>query len=131
MIDLQFNRRDFMRVGGISAGQSAVGLSDIKAVIGPCISQRSYEVGPEFRAQFESSGCAVDLFFKSSPNKSHYMFDLEGYIAQRLDAVGVGRIERCGIDTYEDAGNFFSFRRSLHLLESSYGRSLSVISVGS
>jgi len=123
--------RGVLEVAANSMEQLGSRLSDIKAVIGPCISQRSYEVGPEFRAQFESSGCAVDLFFKSSPNKSHYMFDLEGYIAQRLDAVGVGRIERCGIDTYEDAGNFFSFRRSLHLLESSYGRSLSVISVGS
>ena len=31
MLDLQFNRRDFMRVGGIGAGLSAVGLSDLHA----------------------------------------------------------------------------------------------------
>ena len=102
---------------------------DIRAVIGPCISQSSYEVGPEFRARFESSGCNTDLFFKSSPNKNHYMFDLEGYIVDRMETLGVGQIERCGLDTYENADNFFSFRRSQHLLESSYGRSLSLISV--
>ena len=28
MIDFFFNRRDFLRVGGIGAGMSAVGLSD-------------------------------------------------------------------------------------------------------
>jgi YfiH family protein len=102
---------------------------DIRAVIGPCISQSSYEVGPEFRARFEASGCNTELFFKSSPKQNHYMFDLEGYIVDRMETLGVGQIERCGLDTYENADKFFSFRRSQHLLESSYGRSLSLISV--
>jgi YfiH family protein len=106
-------------------------VRDISVVIGPCISQSSYEVGPEFRARFEASGCNTKLFFKSSPKQNHYMFDLEGYIADRMEVFGVGQIERCGLDTYEDANNFFSFRRSQHLLESSYGRSLSLISVRS
>ena len=45
MIDLQFNRRDFMRVGGISAGLSAIGLSDIKAEDTPvCLSPNGKSV---------------------------------------------------------------------------------------
>ena len=45
MIDLQFNRRDFMRVGGISAGLSAIGLSDIKAEDAPlCLSPNDKSV---------------------------------------------------------------------------------------
>ena len=45
MIDLQFNRRDFMRVGGISAGLSAIGLSDIKAEDAPvCLSPNGKSV---------------------------------------------------------------------------------------
>ncbi len=103
-------------------------MPDIKVAIGPCISQTSYEVGPEFRDRFKSDGCYTDLFFRPSPNKNHYMFDLEGYVAQRLEVLGVGHIERCSIDTYEDVDNFFSFRRSRHLGESGYGCSLSVIS---
>ncbi|MBT07328.1 MAG: polyphenol oxidase [Rhodospirillaceae bacterium] len=106
-------------------------ISDIRAVIGPCISQSSYEVGPEFRARFEASGCNADLFFKRSSNKNHYMFDLEGYIVVRMEGLGIGQIERSGLDTYEDVDNFFSYRRSQHLLEGGYGRSLSLISVHS
>ena len=45
MIDLQFNRRDFMRVGSISAGLSAIGLSDIKAEDAPlCLSPNDKSV---------------------------------------------------------------------------------------
>tara|TARA_B100000676_G_scaffold306956_1_gene364292 strand:+ start:962 stop:2197 length:1236 start_codon:yes stop_codon:yes gene_type:complete len=45
MIDFQFNRRDFMRVGGISAGLSAIGLSDIKAEDAPvCLSPNDKSV---------------------------------------------------------------------------------------
>ena len=31
MFDIQFNRRDFMKVGGISSGLASLGLSDANA----------------------------------------------------------------------------------------------------
>lgn len=123
--------RGVLEAATVSMEQLGSHLRDIRVAVGPCISQCSYEVGPEFKARFESSGRGANLFFKNAPNKNHYLFDLEGYVANRLETLGVSHVERCGLDTYEDVGNFFSFRRSRHLLESGYGRSLSVISVPS
>lgn len=45
MINLQFNRRDFMKVGGISTAMSAVGLTDIQAADSPvCLSPNDKSV---------------------------------------------------------------------------------------
>ena len=104
-------------------------VGNIKAAIGPCISQKSYEVGREFLERFQISGFRSACFFKAAQKKNHYLFDLEGYVAKRLEARGIRRIERCGVDTYEDSGRCYSFRRSQHLMERDYGRSLSVITV--
>ena len=104
-------------------------VGNIKAAIGPCISQNSYEVGQEFLERFQISDFKSASFFKDAQKKNHYLFDLEGYVAKRLETRGIRRIECCGVDTYEDSGRCFSFRRSQHLMERDYGRSLSVITV--
>ncbi len=45
MIDIQFNRRNFLRVGGISLGLSSLGLTDIKAQDAPlCLSPNNKSV---------------------------------------------------------------------------------------
>ena len=104
-------------------------VGNIKAAIGPCISQNSYEVGQEFFERFQISGFKSTCFFKEAQKKNHYLFDLEGYVAKRLGDRGIRRIDRCGVDTYEDSGRCFSFRRSQHLMEPYYGRSISMITV--
>lgn len=95
----------------------------IAAAIGPAIAQESYEVGGDFRAQFPDED---ERFF--APGRSgHWQFDLEGYVAARIEAAGAGMVERLGLDTYDDESRFYSYRRSTHRNEPNYGRQISLI----
>src|SRR5229473_6928106 len=51
----------------------------IRAGIGPCIAQPSYEVGPEFAAAFAAADPASDRFFAPASRPGHHLFDLPGY----------------------------------------------------
>ncbi len=98
----------------------------IVAAIGPCIARASYEVDDSFLRHFEEADPANERFF--TPGRAgHHQFDLEGYIAARLAAAGISRIEMLGLDTYADANRFYSFRRSTHKGELDYGRQISLI----
>jgi len=102
----------------------------IHAAVGPCISQASYEVGPEMMAAVLAvSGWAEDLFVESigSKHHGHFRFDLPGYVAGRLARMNLGRVEVLGLDTYSDAETFFSYRRTTHHGGGDYGRGVSVI----
>ena len=107
----------------------ALGASraNIAAAIGPCISQSAYEVGWEFRDRFLEHGLRMRKFFVPSDKEGHYRFDLEGYVAHRLTAAGVGSVERLGVCTYPVENGFFSFRRTTHAGEPDYGRQISAI----
>lgn len=101
--------------------------SRIAAAIGPCISQPNYEVGAEFRANFEQADKTNAHWFVPSDKADHFRFDLPGYVEHRLhdaDIANVARIHRC---TYADEENFFSYRRNTHCGEKDYGRQLSAI----
>jgi YfiH family protein len=99
--------------------------SRIIAAIGPCIAQASYEVGQDFRDQF---GPLDDEFF--APGKpGKWQFDLEAYVAYRLTALGLGKVEKLGLDTYFAPDRFYSHRRSVHAGEPTYGRQFSMISL--
>lgn len=95
----------------------------IRAAIGPCIAQASYEVDDGFRARFPDSAAR---FFVPG-RESHFHFDLEGYVASRLSEAGVGGMDRLGLDTYGDEARFFSYRRATHRGEVAYGRQFSLI----
>jgi hypothetical protein len=99
----------------------------IAAAIGPCIAQASYEVGPEFRAQFVAADAANARFFVPSDRAGHHRFDLEGFVADRLARAGVDKIEALAACTYGRAADFFSFRRATHRNEPDYGREISAI----
>jgi polyphenol oxidase len=100
--------------------------SRITAAIGPCIARASYEVDEGFLRRFEDSDPVNERFF--TPGRAgHYQFDLEGYIAARLAAAGIGRVEMLGLDTYADTDRFFSYRRATHKNEPDYGRQISLI----
>ena len=103
--------------------------SRIVAVLGPMIRQPNYEVGPEFVAQFNAADPANDRFFKPSARADHALFDLAGYIAARLTAAGVGRIDDVNRCTYADPQTFFSYRRSVHRRETDYGRHINAIAL--
>ncbi|MGE0668437.1 MAG: peptidoglycan editing factor PgeF [Sphingomonadales bacterium] len=101
--------------------------SSIRAAIGPCIAQPSYEVGPEFRARFVLKDDTWQRYFAASARPNHYLFDLPGFVEARLGDTGIGHVERLRRDTYAEADSFFSFRRTTHRGEADYGRQLSAI----
>ncbi len=118
-------------LGGVTdatiAAMEALGArrERIAAAIGPCIAQPSYEVDAAFRDRF---GEAAAFFAPGAPG--HWQFDLEGYVAHRLAAAGIGAVERLGLDTYSDPDRFYSFRRATHRGEADYGRQISLIGLG-
>lgn len=98
----------------------------IAAVIGPSISQRAYEVGPEFFDRF----CAEDpdhARFFAGGTGDRMQFDLPGFGLFSLRQAGVGSAEWIGHCTYSDPARFFSYRRSVHRKEADYGRLISAI----
>ncbi|MBL6852560.1 MAG: peptidoglycan editing factor PgeF [Alphaproteobacteria bacterium] len=99
----------------------------VAAAIGPCISQDNYEVGPEFIVRFVTDDPANARFFAPGARADHHMFDLEGYVVDRLRAASVDRIETLGACTYARDADFFSFRRTTHRGEKDYGRQISTI----
>ena len=99
------------------------------AALGPMIRQSNYEVGPEFVARFRSEDAANERFFQPASRPGHALFDLPGYIAARLAAAGLSRVEDLGHCTYADAARFFSYRRSTHRNEGDYGRHINAIAL--
>lgn len=95
---------------------------NVVAVLGPCIRQASYEVGPEFAARFTAQDPDNARFFAPSQKPGHMLFDLGGYVVMRLTRAGVGTVEDLEIDTYGDEARFFSYRRMTHRGEDDYGR---------
>ncbi len=101
----------------------------ISAAIGPCISQRAYEVGPEFEATFLERDPRYGAFFARKDETTRPHFDLPGFVAKRLQDAGVGNIENLSPCTCENESLFFSYRRKTHLGEADYGRQISAIVV--
>ena len=113
-------------LASVAATMRENGGKHIAAVIGPCISQKAYEVGPEFIARFESN-YADDLdLFTPSEKSGHHMFDLPSFVQRQLARVDIEAhiIKAC---TYEDKARFFSYRRTTHRKEPDYGRQISAI----
>ncbi len=98
----------------------------IRAVIGPSISRKNYEVGPEFYETFVSEDADTARFFVPG-EKGHHYFDLPSYGLSRLVAAGVTAPQWTGHCTYEDPERFYSYRRSVHRNEADYGRLLAAI----
>ncbi len=120
-------------LGGVGAAtvaaMEALGASrdHITAAIGPCISQKSYEVDEGFLRHFLKADQANERFFLDGVKSGYYQFDLESYNAARLAEAGITRIECMGEDTYAQEDCFFSYRRTCHLGEPDYGRQISLI----
>ena len=102
----------------------------IRAALGPCIAQNSYEVGADFVARFQSEDSASAPFFAVGARAGHAQFDLKAYIGERARRAGLGAFEDLGFDTYADEARFFSFRRATHRKEDDYGRLVSAIALG-
>lgn len=94
--------------------------------IGPTISQRAYEVGPEFMDTLLAEDPSAARFFANG-HGDRLLFDLPGYGLRRLRAAGVAEAEWTRHCTYSDPSRFFSYRRSVHHKEADYGRLISAI----
>ncbi|MEM6303959.1 MAG: peptidoglycan editing factor PgeF [Pseudomonadota bacterium] len=100
----------------------------IAAVIGPSISQRAYEVGPEFHDSFVCADPGFARFFVAGAGDRMH-FDLPAFGLHQLQAAGVGRAEWTRHCTYADPARFFSYRRSTHNKEADYGRLIAAIAL--
>ncbi len=96
------------------------------AVIGPTISQRAYEVGPEFMDAFLAESPQNARFFAQGQG-DRLQFDLPAYGLHRLRTAGIGDAEWSRHCTYSDSDRFFSYRRATHAKEVDYGRLISAI----
>jgi len=102
--------------------------SRIAAAVGPCIARRSYEVDEGFLRRFAEADPENERLFGLG-KEGGYQFDLEGYVVSRLAAAGLGRIEALGQDTYSQPDLFYSYRRSTHRDEPTYGRQISLVAL--
>jgi YfiH family protein len=100
--------------------------ANIAATIGPTISQKAYEVGPEFFETFTDDDPFTQRFFAQGQG-DRMLFDLPAYGLHRLRAAGVGQAQWTRHCTYSDPERFFSYRRTTHAGEADYGRLISVI----
>jgi polyphenol oxidase len=98
----------------------------MSCAIGPCIAQKSYEVDEGFFQRFVNTDATYERFFQVG-KPGHHQFDIEGFVAGRLGAAGVMRVQCLGEDTYSQPERFFSYRRSCHLGENGYGGQMALI----
>lgn len=104
----------------------------IAAVVGPCIGQPSYEVGPELGEAVRAAGGLADPErFLSAGRDDRLQFDLAGYCVARLQAAGVGHAVALGCDTCADEARFFSHRRRTRAGGGPIGHQISVVALPS
>ena len=100
---------------------------NLVGIIGPCISQKSYEVKKDFKEKFNKKDKQNKKFFKNIKNKTY--FSLNKYIYYQLKKLGVKNLEIINKNTFETKNHFFSARRSIHNNENDYGRNISIIMI--
>jgi polyphenol oxidase len=102
------------------------------AAIGPCIAQASYEVGPDLRDAVLARNAEDARFFaegRRDAAERRWQFDLAGYCAARLRALGLGAVEDMATDTLADEARFFSHRRRTLAGGGPLGHQLSAIAL--
>ncbi|MBQ9236053.1 MAG: peptidoglycan editing factor PgeF [Alphaproteobacteria bacterium] len=85
----------------------------IKAAVGPCIAQKSYEVDKRFYKNFIARSKEYHQFFICSPEAKYY-FDLAAFCRFRLEKCGIDDIAVLMKDTYALAEDYYSYRRFTH-----------------
>ncbi len=101
----------------------------VVAIVGPCIGQASYEVGPEVRDAVRASAVAEPDRHFAPGLGDRLQFDLAGYCAARLRGAGVGTVRTIGADTCADPARFFSHRRRVREGGGSIGHQISAIAL--
>ena len=100
---------------------------NIHAAIGPCITQKDYNVKEDFLKKFIKKNKKNSIFFKKRKNAIY--FDLPNYVKSQLKYSKISNIDHVNINTFNVKNNFFSARRSLRLKHDDYGRNISIIMI--
>ncbi len=90
------------------------GATKIKAIIGPAIAQKSYEVDTKYYNDFVSEGDGIKELFQPSHRENHFMFDLVGFVIKKLQKENIGLVHNMEEDTYSIPEKYPSYRRSFH-----------------
>jgi YfiH family protein len=101
----------------------------VAAVVGPCIRQPSYEVGPDMRDAALAQSAEAARFFAPGAREDRWQFDLPGYCAARLRAAGAGTVSVVAADTLAEEDRFFSYRRNTLHAGGPIGHQLSAIAL--
>ncbi|MFZ5608679.1 MAG: peptidoglycan editing factor PgeF [Pseudomonadota bacterium] len=101
--------------------------SRMRAAIGPCIAQASYEVGDELRQAYLAAEAGAARHFTPAGKKDKWHFALAEMVATQLAAAGIDQVDALGHDTYGEEDRFFSYRRASHRGEKDYGRQIAAI----
>ncbi|MDI7774875.1 peptidoglycan editing factor PgeF [Asticcacaulis sp. EMRT-3] len=109
--------------------QQGAKIERIRAVVGPCIQQPSYEVGAEYEAEFLKEDKDSKPFFMAADDMDKRLFDLPGYCLMRLKRAGAAVAVSTGHDTCAQSDLFFSNRRAVKTGEADYGRLISCIMI--
>lgn len=121
--------RDDILENTVSAMEALGAKRDrIHAVIGPSISQRAYEVGPEFAEDFIDLDRDFSKFFANG-KADRFQFDMPSFGLSKLRAAGIASAQWTGQCTYSDPERFYSYRRATHENAPDYGRMISVIAL--
>ena len=99
----------------------------IAAAIGPCIAQKSYEVGADLRDAVLAHAAADARFFADGDRYERWQFDLSGYCAARLAQAGIGKVEQMRADTLTDEVRFYSHRRRTLAGGGAIGHQVSIV----
>ena len=100
---------------------------DLVAAVGPCITQKSYEIKSDFKLKFLKQNTVNKTFFKKIKKKTY--FSLNKYVYYQLKSLGLKKIDLIDKDTYNPKNNFFSARRAIHNNQNDYGRNISLIMI--
>ena len=95
--------------GVLEATVQRMGGDNMMAWLGPAISQRHFEIGPEVRAQFlaHDSGCS-GAFVHGQGDR--WFANLQALARRRLNALGVD-VYHCSHCSFAEPSLFYSYRR--------------------
>ena len=97
----------------------------IYACVGPCIAQKSYEVDKIFFKKFLRKSRKNRKYFLTK-NRNKKLFNLRKFVTDKLLEHKI-KVDQVNKNTYSEKSNFFSYRRSIKLVEKDYGRCISTV----
>jgi polyphenol oxidase len=96
------------------------------AGVGPCLSQASFEVGPDLEEAVLNATPWADTLFEPGEGDRKF-FDLKRYCLGRLARLGVSHMDALADDTLTQPDRYFSHRRAVKSGDRDCGRNMSAI----